>query len=129
MYGEKLCVDLLVPGRNPSTSANPALKRAKRDVKALDAPHGKQELDDLIRVWVLADKLQIPKLQNFAVDMLFQIREEYSAILILQLKLVYKETSSDSPLRNFFLEQCYSLGPDYIKKRYIYSLMRHLQIW
>lgn len=60
----------------------------------------------LIQLWVLADKLLVPELQNLVLDKIDEIREVTQVIPTECLNYAYQNTSSDSPLRRWFVHQC-----------------------
>jgi hypothetical protein len=68
----------------------------------------------LIKLWILADKLLIPELQNLVIDRIDDIREVTEAIPTDCLHSVYSNTSAGSPLRRWFVHQCATqLEPDW----------------
>lgn len=69
---------------------------------------------DLPRLWVLADKLLIPRLQNLVVDKMEEIRVRRNVVATNVIKLVYDTTSIDSPLRQLLVDQCVDLSGDWI---------------
>lgn len=60
----------------------------------------------LVQLWVLADKLLIPKLQNFVMRKLVQLRDEVSFSAIFSVDYVWQNTLAGSPLHLLFLHQC-----------------------
>jgi hypothetical protein len=60
----------------------------------------------LIQLWILADKLLIPELQNLVIGRIDSIRRITQAIPTGCLQSVYKDTSAASPLRRWFVHQC-----------------------
>ncbi|TVY15912.1 hypothetical protein LARI1_G005895 [Lachnellula arida] len=59
---------------------------------------------DLVMLWVLADKLGIPSLQNLALERINDLSDESSTIPNDCLHYVYNNSSKDSQLRRFFTE-------------------------
>lgn len=64
----------------------------------------------LIQLWILADKLLIPELQNLVTGRIDSIRRITQAIPTGCLQSVYKDTSAGSPLRRWFVHQCAAQG-------------------
>jgi hypothetical protein len=62
--------------------------------------------DNLARLWVLAERLLIPRLQNLAIDRIDEKRIECNCIYIGALQYVWDSTAPDSPLRRLFIHQC-----------------------
>jgi hypothetical protein len=60
----------------------------------------------LTRLWVLADKLLIPCLQNQAIDAIDEWRKAHNMIAVHDFKYAYQNTSDDSPLRRLFVQHC-----------------------
>jgi hypothetical protein len=75
----------------------------------------------LARVWVLAEKLLVAKLQNRAMDLIEDSRKKRGAFLHI-LPLVYEKTSCGSPLRRIWVHQWAWNVPSYIYKRTDISL-------
>ncbi|TVY73266.1 hypothetical protein LSUE1_G005765 [Lachnellula suecica] len=63
-----------------------------------------QEHDDLLRLWVLADKFSIPTLQNLVMRKLNEISEWTYHIHFVGLGYIYLNTVKGSPLRKYFVE-------------------------
>ncbi|KAL2072754.1 hypothetical protein VTL71DRAFT_12097 [Oculimacula yallundae] len=78
------------------------------DIDSFDPIPADKNLADkmLIEIWVLADKLLIPGLQNFAIFELEDLGKRYKTTSTDCLEYVYERTPSGSPLRKFFLQQC-----------------------
>jgi len=82
--------------------------------------------NDLVRLWVLGDRLGIPDLQNLAVDELDQIRKDWDLIPYRCFNYVYEHTSTrrfkhglewPNTLQRLLLSQCAVFLPaDTIKK-------------
>ncbi|KAN0122662.1 hypothetical protein V8E51_000988 [Hyaloscypha variabilis] len=64
-------------------------------------------LDHLVKVWITADYLQIPRLQNSVVDEIEQLRAGYNLIPVTALCQVYKRLPSQAALRKLIFEQCW----------------------
>jgi hypothetical protein len=62
--------------------------------------------ENLVRLWVLAGKLLIPRLQNLAVDLLEEIRVAKGSIPIKELEYVYENTKVLNPLRKYLVYVC-----------------------
>jgi hypothetical protein len=61
---------------------------------------------NLIRLWVLAERLLIPSLQNLAIDTIEIFRRKHNAIWTDMFKYVWGNTAANSPLRRLFIQQC-----------------------
>jgi len=59
-------------------------------------------------LWVLAEKLLIPSLQNLTIDSIEQYRKDKKVILGPSIKYIYSNTSAGSPLRKLLVDQCAS---------------------
>ncbi|KAL2072723.1 hypothetical protein VTL71DRAFT_12066 [Oculimacula yallundae] len=70
----------------------------------------------LAKLWVLADKLAIPKLQNSAMTCILKFASG-NVIPTLPYHYIYENTGIGSPLRRLVVEQCAHELPHY----YIYS--------
>jgi hypothetical protein len=69
--------------------------------------------DNLARLWVLAERFLIPRLQNLAIDRLEEKRTEYKCVGLSALQHVWDNTTHGSPLRRLFIHQCvWNLNPD-----------------
>jgi hypothetical protein len=67
----------------------------------------------LARLWILAEKLLIPRLQNLAIDRLEEKRIEYKLFYTSVLHHVWDSTAHDSPLLRLFMHQCvWNLEPN-----------------
>ncbi len=60
----------------------------------------------LARLWTLAERLLIPRLQNLAIDRLDEKRIEYNCIYTNALHYVWDNTAPDSAIRRLFIHQC-----------------------
>ena len=87
-------------------------KEIKETPYNIEAPRyfGDKELpptSDLIKLWVLAEYLQVPRLQNYTID-LIRRRTERNSWTILALPNAY-QLSESNLLRKFFIDQmCWS---------------------
>lgn len=60
----------------------------------------------LIRLWILAEKFFIPRLQKNVIDALEQFRKPTKTLTSNEFVYVYENTSVDSPLRKLLVHQC-----------------------
>jgi hypothetical protein len=60
----------------------------------------------LVKLWVLADKLLIPQLQNMTLDALVKICGKAQGLATRCLDYVCVNTSKDSGLRRWFIHRC-----------------------
>jgi hypothetical protein len=74
---------------------------------------GMAEDESLVELWVLTDKLKIPKLQNAAIDSMEQIRlltRKIPSSYIINY--AYQCTTANSPLRKYVLAVCALVGTE-----------------
>lgn len=74
-----------------------------------ETPGHRARLDQdrsLVELWVLAEKLIIPQLQNHVVEAIENRCKWSSLISIPSLHYVYSNTSKGSPLPRLFVDQC-----------------------
>jgi hypothetical protein len=64
------------------------------------------ENNSLAELWVLADKLGIPQLQNVAIETMHQIYSKVLQIPVYTSKYIYNNTSPTSALRRYIVELC-----------------------
>ncbi|TAQ88742.1 hypothetical protein B7494_g2906 [Chlorociboria aeruginascens] len=72
---------------------------------------------DLVYLWVLADKLFLPGLQNLAIDAIRQRLDETKSIPSSTFEKLYELTSTESPLRRLAVDQCVCYSVDTTFKR------------
>lgn len=60
----------------------------------------------LAELWVLGDKLLIPRLQNYTIRLIEQRGESTRTIAIRPFQYIWDDTALESPLRRFAVEQC-----------------------
>lgn len=60
----------------------------------------------LVELWVLAEKLKLPKLQDLVIDSIEKIRIKVEMVPSHTVKYVYEHTEPGSKLRKFFLDCC-----------------------
>lgn len=66
----------------------------------------KAVLENLFQLWVLADKLSVPQLQNFVLSVIYRVSDIWNWIPSHCAKYTYDKTSHDSPLRKYLVRQC-----------------------
>jgi len=77
----------------------------------------RKEWRDLVHLWVLADKLLIPRLQNVVLRYLYQVMIRIKTTPFSIIPYVYEHTTSNSPLRRFVVDYCASkLKPEKLQK-------------
>lgn len=79
---------------------------SKRQVK--DTP----TMDQLVSLWILADYLQCPNLQNQAIDLIILKDSRRMAFNSSCIMPVYENTLPGSPLRKVFVDICFWHGPE-----------------
>jgi hypothetical protein len=68
---------------------------------------------NLARLWVLAERLLIPRLQNLAIDRLEEKHRECNLVYTGILQHVWDSTAHDSPLPQLFIHHCvWNLKPE-----------------
>ncbi|TVY73264.1 hypothetical protein LSUE1_G005766 [Lachnellula suecica] len=88
----------------------------------------------LVELWVLSDRLGIPILQNFVLQTIRRISDKINRVPTIILAYVYENSSEDSKLRQFFVNEVGShanesfFGPKY-KSRYPHQMLLDLAIW
>ena len=65
---------------------------------------------DLAMLWVLADKLEMPPLQNVALKAIDEISDQYQIVPIGPFRYIDNSTTADSPLRRYTVANCASLS-------------------
>jgi hypothetical protein len=88
----------------------------------------------LVELWVLADKLLIPTLQNVVIRELERLRKRFKTTSTRCLHYVYEKTGPGSQLRNLFLSWCafnmastrFEEKPDHFPKEMLLELARVL---
>ena len=64
------------------------------------------ENNSLAELWVLADKLGIPQLQNVTIETMHQIKAKRNLIPTQTAQYIYNNTSPTSALRRYIVELC-----------------------
>jgi hypothetical protein len=79
----------------------------KVDVRRItEQPAGEVKSQSLVSLWVLAEKLQIPRLQNAVIRELQALRDRGEPVPTLSLKYMYENFPRANPLRRLLLRQC-----------------------
>lgn len=88
------------------------------DVPALRRPKTlKQEFICLVKLWILADKLLMPRLQNAAMYEIETLRQGGNIFPLSMMKYIYENTANESPLRDYTLQHCATtVTPDAAKQ-------------
>jgi len=136
LYGQKLEYFFTQADVN-SLRANPNNTEEERN-----NVHGKIEERQrlFVRLWVLADRLAIPRLQNLVADELESIRCDWDESVAWRcLSYVYENTAERSTLKWLLLNQCFrSVSPclmaddeDHIPKKFLLDTLTfsHLGTW
>ncbi|TVY73309.1 hypothetical protein LSUE1_G005522 [Lachnellula suecica] len=90
----------------------------------------------LVNLWLLADRLLIPSLQNNVIWKIERLRREHRAVSTSCLNHVHEHTLPHSPLRVLFLHQCafnmvhsrFSEKPDHFPKEMLLELAKLLSV-
>lgn len=75
------------------------------------SPEKRQEDMALCQLWVLADKLLVPQLQNQTIRTMVDLRVKTNIIPTLSLEYIWANTSPGNPLRRLLVHQCATLAP------------------
>jgi hypothetical protein len=67
----------------------------------------------LMALWVLGKRLQIPSLQNDAIDMLEERRNIDESIQKKTFRYVYANTTPWDPIRRYLVDVCYPIIDDF----------------
>jgi len=75
------------------------------------------EGSSFIQLWILADRLMIPNLQNTAMELILQMTLIYRTVWINEITSIYNNTSKNSPLRQVLMDQgAWKLNEESIKQ-------------
>jgi hypothetical protein len=80
--------------------------------KVEDAGEEIPDQDDLIRLWVLGQRLLVPKLQDQTIDALHKRSDEDWTAPTHMTKYIYDNTVEGSALRRWIVDQCTLVDPD-----------------
>lgn len=61
---------------------------------------------NLPRLWILAEKLLMPRLQNLVIGLIESFRFKHSEICSSMFQYVWDNTCANSPLRRLYVHQC-----------------------
>ena len=64
-----------------------------------------EDIINVIRLWVLAEYLLLPKLQNLAMDELDRLCKAFSCLPLGRLEFIWDQTAEGSPLRKYFTDR------------------------
>jgi hypothetical protein len=92
-----------------------------RTILEKETPEWRQkEWRSLLELWMLADKFNLPRLQNLAMDklILHQDMSEDVGCLARHFTFVWYNTVWDTPLQWLCLRQCLKSGPDFFSNHW-----------
>jgi hypothetical protein len=92
------------------TKTNELPKRMKKGPEI-----GHQVRSRIIALWILADRLQIPSLQNLAIDALARASHYYGPFSAAEMLHAYENTSRKSSLRRFLVASAVQSGGSGLK--------------
>ena len=106
----------------------------KVDIRKIsEQPEGEVKSQSLVFLWVLAEKLQIPRLQNAVIRELQALRDRGEPVPTLSLKYVYENFPPANPLPRLLLHQCagglsewYTHSPEQFPKDMLLELTVYL---
>jgi hypothetical protein len=81
---------------------------------------------NMVKLWILAERLIIPRLQNYIMGSLVGMSEKFWSTL--WMATAYESTSSDSPLRRFAVDVLLYQVPAYWKREYQNHFPRELLV-
>jgi hypothetical protein len=61
---------------------------------------------NLVKLWVLAERLMLPRLQNESIDLIEELRFKYNLDCSSMFKYVWESTTANTPLRRLFVDHC-----------------------
>jgi hypothetical protein len=89
-----------------------------------------KESHDLAMLWVLADKLGMPSLQNVALKAIDEISNKYQLIATHTFFYIENNTAADSPLRRYTVANCASyLHEEFATAEIPYQLLREFGLY
>ena len=89
-----------------------------------------KESRDLAMLWVLADKLEMPSLQNAALKAIEEISDKYKQIATQTFLYIENNTAADSPLRRYTVANCAKfVHEDFAKAEIPYQLLREFGLY
>jgi hypothetical protein len=88
----------------------------------------------LVELWVLADNLIIPELQNQVIRLIEGVRNKHKRTCTKELAFAWENTAEGSPLRGLLLQQCafnvhpewFVTKPDHFPKELLLQLVKLL---
>jgi len=69
----------------------------------------KGDIWTLINLWILAEYLILPRLQNLAFDKIFTLDEKFCSLTTFYTKFICEETARDSMLRKYVFDRCVTI--------------------
>jgi hypothetical protein len=63
-----------------------------------------RSINQLMKLWVLADKLLLPRLQNEAIDLIEETRFKYHLDCTSLFNYIWENTAAHTPLRHLFVD-------------------------
>jgi BTB/POZ domain len=78
-----------------------------------EQPDGQTSLAEdksLVELWVLADRLGMPRLKNFVLKAIYDISEKWFAMSASTFSYIYEHTAPDSLLRQYTVASCASIN-------------------
>ncbi|KAH6709027.1 hypothetical protein BKA61DRAFT_579107 [Leptodontidium sp. MPI-SDFR-AT-0119] len=89
-----------------------------------------KEMRPHIKLWILADSLLLPRLQNTVVEKIIQVQDTFGKTAVNCLPYIYENTAVGNPLRQLMLHRCacimraefYTDKPEYYPKEMLLEL-------
>ncbi|KAE8446871.1 hypothetical protein EG329_011502 [Mollisiaceae sp. DMI_Dod_QoI] len=89
---------------------------------------GDEECINLAKLWILADELGIPRLQNTVVETINDASAKWNLVNTSMVRTIYAGTQDDSPLRRFIVALCYYFLPGELYKKYTVHFPYHMLV-
>jgi hypothetical protein len=82
----------------------------------------------LVNLWITADYLQMPRLQNLAVDGLENLRVQWDTIGCNPLNYLCENVPSEAPLRQLIFEHCLLFLPPSVYLRHPHLFLKQMLV-
>jgi hypothetical protein len=69
----------------------------------------KGDIWTLVNLWILAEYLILPRLQNLAFNKVFALDEKFAHVIMIYTKFICEETATDSMLRKYIFDRCVAI--------------------
>jgi hypothetical protein len=69
----------------------------------------KGDIWTLVNLWILAEYLILPRLQNLAFNKVFALDEKFGHVIMIYTNFICEETATDSMLRKYVFDRCVTI--------------------